>query len=76
LSESLTDTSVKLFGPNILTLKETSAMPLDARVKKSWEELQKKYGYPVNAIGVKIADKDAMTLKVWKDEGIDKFMKK
>lgn len=51
-------------------------MPLDPRVKKNWEEIQKKHDYPVNAIGVRIQDKDQATLKVWKDEGIDKFVKK
>jgi hypothetical protein len=51
-------------------------MPLDPNVKKNWAELQKKFNYPVNAIGVKISEKDQATLKVWKDEGIDKFLKK
>lgn len=51
-------------------------MALDPRVKKNWEEIQKRYNYPVNAIGVKIKDNDQMTLKVWKDEGIDKFQKR
>ena len=50
-------------------------MPLDARIKKNWEEIQKKQSVPVNAIGVKIDSKDQATLKVWKEEGIDKFMK-
>lgn len=51
-------------------------MPLDPQVKKNWEELQKKYSYPVNAIGVPIKEKDQQTLKIWKEEGIDKFVKK
>lgn len=51
-------------------------MPLNAEIKKTWVEIQKKYAHPVNAIGVKIDNKDNMTLKVWKDEGIDKFVKK
>ncbi len=51
-------------------------MAIDASVKKNWIEIQKKYDYPVNAIGVKIDPKDAVTLKIWKDEGIDKFVKK
>jgi hypothetical protein len=51
-------------------------MPLDPRVKRTWEELQKKFHYPVNAIGLRIHDKDKETLKVWKDEGIDKFLQK
>jgi hypothetical protein len=51
-------------------------MPLDPRVKRTWEELQRKFHYPVNAIGLRINDKDKETLKVWKEEGIDKFLKK
>jgi hypothetical protein len=51
-------------------------MPIDPAIKKNWIEIQKKYDYPVNAIGVKISEKDDKTLKVWKDEGIDKFVKK
>ena len=51
-------------------------MPLAPSVKKNWVELQKQYDHPVNAIGVHIAPKDGATLKVWRDEGIDKFMKK
>jgi len=51
-------------------------MGIDAIVKKNWIELQKKNDAPVNAIGVKIDPKDEKTLKVWKDEGIDQFIKK
>jgi hypothetical protein len=51
-------------------------MPLDPRIKKNWIELQKKHEYPVNALGVKISPKDEATLKVWKQEGIDQFVKK
>jgi hypothetical protein len=49
-------------------------MSLNPSVKKNWVEIQKKHDYPVNAIGVKIASKDEATLKVWREEGIDKFM--
>jgi len=51
-------------------------MPLESSVKKNWEEIQKKFSHPVNAIGVKISPRDQATLKVWKEEGIDRFMKK
>lgn len=51
-------------------------MVLDPAVKKNWTEIQKKYDYPVNAIGVKIDPKDKETLRVWKEEGIDQFVKK
>ena len=45
-------------------------------VKKMWIEIQKKYDFPVNAIGVRITQQDAATLKVWRQEGIDQFQKK
>lgn len=51
-------------------------MALDPRIKKNWEELQKKFAHPVNALGMKIESKDQATLKVWKEEGLDKFLKK
>jgi hypothetical protein len=51
-------------------------MSIDPAVKKNWIEIQKKHDVPVNAIGCKIDPKDEKTLKVWRDEGIDKFLKK
>ncbi len=51
-------------------------MRLDPSVRKNWEEIQKQHAYPVNAIGVRIGPKDFATLKTWKEEGIDRFMKK
>ena len=51
-------------------------MALDPRIKKNWEEIQRKYEHPVNAIGVRIQDKDQATLRVWKTEGIDKFVRR
>lgn len=51
-------------------------MAIDPAVKKNWIEVQKKFDVPVNAIGVKIDPKDERTLSVWKDEGIDQFVKK
>ncbi len=51
-------------------------MPLAPNIKTAWIEAQKKSGVPVNAIGLKIDPKDAMTMRVWQDEGIDKFLKK
>ena len=50
-------------------------MALDPAVKKNWIEIQKKHNKPVNAIGVPIDPKDEATLKVWRDEGIDQFLK-
>lgn len=50
-------------------------MAIDPAVKKNWMEIQKKYDVPVNAIGVKIDPKDEKTLKVWREEGIDEFLK-
>ena len=51
-------------------------MSINEHIKKNWIEAQKKYDYPVNAIGVKIDNKDEKTLRVWKDEGIDEFLKR
>lgn len=51
-------------------------MPLPEQIKNNWIEIQKKNDIPVNAIGVKIASSDEKTLKVWKEEGIDQFVKK
>jgi hypothetical protein len=51
-------------------------MALDNIIKKNWIEIQKKSTAPVNAIGIKINPKDEKTLKVWKEEGIDQFVKK
>jgi len=51
-------------------------MALKPEVKKTWIEFQKNNSEPVNAIGVKIASSDSNTLKVWKEEGIDQYMKK
>lgn len=48
---------------------------IDPKIKRNWEEIQKRYGYPVNAIGMKIDSKDKETLRVWRENGIDKFMK-
>lgn len=51
-------------------------MALDPAVKSNWIEIQKKHDVPVNAFGLKIDPKDERTLKVWKEEGIDKFLRK
>ncbi len=51
-------------------------MALNEMIKKNWIENQKKHSVPVNAIGVKIESKDKKALTVWKNEGIDKFMKR
>lgn len=50
-------------------------MALDSAIKKNWIEVQKKHDYPVNAIGVKIDPQDQATLKIWKEEGIDQYVK-
>jgi hypothetical protein len=51
-------------------------MALDPRIRKNWEEIQKRHPHPVNAIGVKITEKDKDAYRIWKEEGIDKFVKK
>ena len=51
-------------------------MAIPENIRKNWIDIQKRYEHPVNAIGVKIPDKDAKTMKVWKEEGIDEYVKK
>ncbi len=51
-------------------------MPVNPLVKKNWIETQKKHDVPVNALGVKIDPKDQAAMNVWKQEGIDQFLKK
>jgi hypothetical protein len=51
-------------------------MPINPSIKKNWIETQKKTDVPVNAIGIKIDPKDANSLRIWKEEGLDQFMKK
>jgi hypothetical protein len=49
---------------------------LKEAIKRNWIEIQKKHPVPVNAIGLRIDDTDAATLRVWREEGIDAFIKK
>jgi hypothetical protein len=49
---------------------------IDGSVKKMWIELQKKNETPVNAIGVRIEDNDKESLKIWRKEGIDRFLRR
>ena len=51
-------------------------MGIDGVIKKNWVEIQKKHDAPVNAIGVKIDPKDEATLCMWREEGVDKFVRK
>jgi hypothetical protein len=51
-------------------------LKLNPAVKRNWIEVQKKHSVPVNAIGVKIEPNDEKTLQIWRDEGIDQFLKK
>jgi hypothetical protein len=51
-------------------------MSLEPAIKKNWIDIQKQHDVPVNAIGIKIDSKDEKTMKVWKEEGIDQFLKR
>jgi hypothetical protein len=51
-------------------------MGIDPSVKKNWAEIQKKHAVPVNAIGIKIDPKDEKTYQVWKQEGIDRYLRR
>lgn len=44
-------------------------------IRNNWIKVQSQYDYPVNAIGVKIDISDGQTLREWKVEGIDRFMR-
>ena len=59
-----------------LVPKQERKMYVDERIRKAWIEIQQKHSAPVNAIGMKIDPKDASKLRVWKDAGIDQFVKK
>jgi ABC-type branched-subunit amino acid transport system substrate-binding protein len=48
---------------------------LDPRVKENWKKVQKQHPYPVNAIGMRIDSNDVTTLKIWREEGLDKLIK-
>jgi hypothetical protein len=64
------------FPPDGRTAGRRSHVGINEGVKTNWIEIQKKFDVPVNAIGVKIDPKDEKTLKVWREEGIDQFVKK
>ena len=51
-------------------------MPLDPNARKQWEKIQSQYNYPVDALGRPINPKDQKTLAVWREEGIDRFVKR
>ena len=46
-------------------------MPISAQIRSNWVATQKKFDYPVNAIGVKIGPNDKKTMQVWVAERID-----
>lgn len=48
-------------------------MAINPQIKKNWIEIQKRHKVPVNAIGVEIDPKDKMTMRVWREEGIEKY---
>lgn len=50
-------------------------MALPSHIREIWIEIQKHYSYPVCSIGVMIDPRDADTLKIWRSEGIERFMK-
>ena len=56
--------------------EEVKRLAIDAKIKKTWIEIQKRHAVPVNAIGAKIDPRDTATLRIWRDEGIDKFVRK
>jgi hypothetical protein len=51
-------------------------MAIDPTVRENWEKLQEQYNFPVDALGRPIDQKDKDTLRVWQQEGIDRFLQK
>jgi hypothetical protein len=51
-------------------------MSLENSVKQNWERIQQQYDYPVDALGRPIDPNDSETLRVWRDEGLDQFVKR
>lgn len=51
-------------------------MRVDTAVRRNWIEMQKRHEVPINPIGLQIDPKDQMTLKVWRELGIDRFLLK
>jgi hypothetical protein len=60
----------------VFEIDEGTRMPVDPKVKRQWQEVQKEYGYPVDVLGCPIDLKDKETLKTWWEEGLDRFMKR
>jgi hypothetical protein len=52
------------------------ATVIHSRLKQSWIDMQKRHDVPVGPLGLEIDPRDQMTLKLWRDEGIDRFLKK
>jgi hypothetical protein len=79
-SRGFWNTYCKVDKSNTLWLVEhregSGAMALDPAIKKAWIEIQRNHAVPVNAIGVPIPAKDEGTLKVWRQEGIDQYMRR
>jgi hypothetical protein len=50
-------------------------MPIDPQVKANWEKMQSQYDYPVDALGRPIDPNDEETLTIWREEGIDSFVR-
>lgn len=50
-------------------------MALDPTILKNWIEIQKRYDYPVNAIGMRINPADQKTMEVWRSEGLAAHLK-
>jgi len=56
--------------------QEVTGTPLDESIRKTWIDIQKRHDVPVNAIGVRIDPKDINTLQVWREAGVDQFVRK
>jgi ABC-type branched-subunit amino acid transport system substrate-binding protein len=49
---------------------------LEPRLKEKWQEIQQRHAVPVSMLGKPINPSDTEALRVWREEGIDRFLRK
>ncbi len=49
----------------------SNATRLPPAMRKNWIAIQKKFDYPVNALGIKIESSNTKAMEIWKTENID-----
>ena len=46
-------------------------MAIDEAFRLKWIATQRKFDYPVNAMGAPIAEDDEVSMRIWQEQGID-----